>query len=336
MKQETRKYFPGFDWVKLIGSSLVVMSHAFLDSAIVGVLGVSLLVFFNAAILNMFIISGFLMYKGLPKKQNPQKYLWSYSAKYLMLLYVISTPLYLYHFARDIVRSGSWNFGTLALDLLKAPLRGFNLFTQLWFLLPLAVGVIICGYAYLKGKQETLWKVILCLMPFTIGFIAYNKCIPGGYKLFEANYYLVINVVTLYLGVLFVSIGMRAAEHQEAFLQWKWWKLLPLFLVVAVAEAYIEFIMPRGTRANNIINMTSVYVSTVIFWGAMQIKSDVLRPYHGFVTLYSGINYFLHRAEFLALNRIGIRNEVAHFFICIILNAVAAYVIDQWMKRKKV
>lgn len=331
---QSRKYFPGFDWVKLVGSTLVMMAHAFLEKFAANLFGVSVLLFFNSVVLNMFIISGFLLHKGLFKKENPKKYLWNYSLKYLAIAYVVSLPLYLFRFARDI-GTGLPAFVQFGHDFLTIPLRGYNIFTQLWFLLPLAIGAIISGYAYLNKRQVTLFKVLLILIPFTVGFVAWNKLNPAVNSLYNKIYYPTINVVSMYSGVFFVFLGMRISEMQNRFLSWKWWKVLPFFLVLGLAEGYVEYGMPRALHTNNVINLTTMFIATVIFWGVMQIRTEVLQPYHGLVTLYSGLTYFLHHAEFMVFQHLGIRSGVVHTILCIVLNLAAAIVIDKLLRMRK-
>ncbi len=338
--EKTKQYIPGFDWIKLFGSTLIAMSHAFLKSLVPSSL---LPVFYllGELVPVLFIIAGFLMARSLRRKAEPSRYLWQYCGKYAAIFYIVSSAPVLFHFARLTLENGRFPLFSCLKSLALLPLEGYNSFYQLWFIFPLIAGILLFGNAFLYRKERLVWTIVLFFLPVALLLGIFSNLLsflfPSLNFLFteQLSRAILSNFLHFYEGIFYVGVGMYLEKTPDLFQKFRpifWAVSLPLSLCV---EIFILYRLPSNNFLIYPFSISQLLLSVLFFQWILSVKNDRIVPYHRTVTLYSGITYFLHVGEMTVLERIGVKNGFLQFLLSLAANLLLTALLTLIIRKKE-
>lgn len=317
-------YIPGFDWVKLLGSMLIVLSHFYLygiagellSTQVIGIMGEVVPVFF--------MISGYLMYVSVTSRTQPYRYLLRYILKYGLVYFVLSFFSVAAVYLRIYFDMNRFFLKSFLVDLCTLPFHP-PFMTQLWFIPPLLFGLLVNVPVWRKGWEKPFLWILIPYTLLVIFFSIYGSHllpIPFFYRFIQWKSFPEFSYFHMRLarGVLYVYIGMLAAKHRSFFDSLNLSQILLPASTVPALE--LTFIKAFGTTnlSNLGLTATAVLWSTILFLAVLRIKNQCLRRLHPFITVFSGLSYFFHILEANIL-RPWITDGLLMFVVVSILNA---------------
>ena len=290
-------YIPGFDWVRLVGSCLVVVSHCgFFDRFIKSATTVYLL--FSNLVPVFFLMAGWLIAEKLDDRDYVARYVKKYGGIYLAVcllrigLYVANHLLIL----RDLD----------LLNVLKAltflPFNcAFDL--TLWFVPALIYGVLVCA---MLRRRPKLMLVLCVLCAAVIVFHTLTGRFTGKYP-----------ARGIARGILYVYLGVRRRE-----------KTFPLWPIAAAAAILAAFELLVCC-----LDLAAIPLSLLVFEGILRLKGGFLYSYHRQISIFSMLNYFLHRLEQLLLNYFIPLSHLGVLLVILAANALLTAPLCSFLRR---
>lgn len=336
---KNRTYIPGFDYARLLGCLLITLNHTYLNEWVEACVPKELAAIFGEVVPMFFLMSGYLMYEALAKKEKPGRYVCSYVIKYGLIFYVISFLGVLRIYLNILGNTGTFFFKSLVMDMILLPCY-FPPSVQLWFIPPLLAGILVNSYIFLRQKEKK-WLPVMGLYGAVI--ILFN--IYGGYfnhfpafrAMTHQRYFQFANffVYRTTWGIVYVFMGMWISKHRDRVLALRIKSLLlPLVLFTGV-ELLCIFRLGNPVAGNLGFNFSTCIWSVVILMLLLRVKGgSTVRTYHREIGILSGLTYFLHidQNRFL-LN--WFENGVIRFFLIMGMNIALTWVVLWLMKGRK-
>ncbi|MBQ9083223.1 MAG: acyltransferase [Clostridia bacterium] len=333
---EQKSYIPGFDWLRLVGCTLVVMAHCGMGAFFQNIIPTWLYGLFCEVVPVFFIISGYLMYRSITTKAKPVRYIMSYLWKYGGLFVVLNVIAMLIGYIEIYVKTGEWMIRSFFIHVLILPFYEAPMY-QLWFIPALLVGIIVNAFFVLKRKERLGQALILLYTAIIMLWCLYGWHITG-IPLYEAitsweHFHLIDYFLTRSArGILYVAMGMWSARHDEQICKLPLQKLLwPALLITVVDTAVVA----RWGDPQRVGMTLSVSIwSFILFIGIRRLKGADLQPYHAAITIYSGTMYFLHVFQQKFFMR-WTSNNVLIFLGVLLTNALLTWWLTNQMKKRK-
>lgn len=329
-------YIPGFDWIKLLGSMLIALSHMYLYGVAEEYVDTQTIALLGEVVPVFFMISGYLMYQSITTKQKPYRYVFQYLLKYgsvYFILSVFSTAIVYYRIFQD---SGIFGLKSFLVDICTLPFHQ-PFMTQLWFIPPLLIGVLVNTPFWLRKKEKGFAFFLIPYVLLVIIFSVYGKHFAHISTIQAITRWQFFPDVAYFLsrsvrGLLYVYIGMWVAKHKTLCQKLK----LRYGILLALAVTMVEWslIYRFGSQHLSDLNFTiSVCIwSSVLFLAILRLKGQCLKKHHAFIAIFSGIMYFFHILELQYLSR-WISNGLLLFVVITTLNAILSYMLLQIGRR---
>jgi hypothetical protein len=315
------QFIPGFDWLRIIGSILVVVTHyavfnqVYVDHPLV----YRMLSFMIPA---FFIMSGYLGSVGFSRKRVFKQVI-KYGAIYL----AISFLLVLYgRIMVCVVDGGQFKVHRLVINFLKCFVYHNPLSMHLWFIPALLYPMIL--NAFLDGKARRI-VIAIGAAVVILNESAGLDTITGFFTRVTADFPLVTKMFTaseltslwrrLWTGLLFTTIGFDIGT----------WRIKPVFILLAAVPFAALDLWVHYT------GITAILLSIAFFYWLKGLPGRFLYPYHFEISVFAGLMYFLHMIEKLLLDYSVPGNTLVKILYTIGINLVITLVISCLYRRKK-
>ena len=251
-------YIPGFDWVRLIGSILVVASHCgIFDFFKTSVYPVYLLL--NGVVPAFFLMAGYL----IAGKLGDRGYVLRYVRKYALLYLASSLLRILLHVFSGLFLRDNFSLRELLTALALLPFKNVYV-SALWFMPALIYGVLV--NALLRDRPGLLNAVcVLCAA------VIVAHALSGRLNV----QYPVRNIAK---GILYLRLGVLRREKPLPL-----WPIAAALAVLAPFELLVRY-----------LDLGVIALSLLVFEGILRLKGGFLRPWRLQIAVFSMLNYFLH------------------------------------------
>ena len=315
------QFIPGFDWLRIFGSILVVVTHyavfhqVYVDHPLV----YRMLSFVVPA---FFIMSGYLCSVGFSRKRVFKQVI-----KYGSIYLAISFLLVLYgRIMVCVVDGGQFKVHRLILNFLKCFVHRNQLSGQLWFILALLYPMLL--NAFLDGKARRIVIAIGAVF-FILNESAGFDAITGVCTRLTASFPRITKVFTaselayvwsrLWTGLLFTTIGFDIGS----------WRIKPVYLLLAAVPFAALDLWVHYT------GITAILLSIAFFYWLKGLPGRFLYPYHFEISVFAGLMYFLHMIEKLMLDYFVPENALVKILYTIGFNLAITIVVSYLSRRKK-
>jgi len=314
------QFIPGFDWMRIFGSILVVLTHyGVFDNNLAGIPPLFMMLFFT--VLTFFIMSGYLASAGFSRERVFKQVI-----KYGSIYLAISFLLVLYgRIMVCVVDGGQFKVHRLILNFLKCFVHRNQLSGQLWFILALLYPMLL--NAFLDGKARRI--VIAIGAVFFILNESAGFAITGVCTRLTASFPLITKVFTaselayvwsrLWTGLLFTTIGFDIGS----------WRIKPVYLLLAAVPFAALDLWVHYT------GITAILLSIAFFYWLKGLPGRFLYPYHFEISMFAGLMYFLHMIEKLMLDYFVPENALVKILYTIGFNLAITIVVSYLSRRKK-
>lgn len=326
--KETGRYIPGFDWVKLLGSILIVLSHFYLYGIAHKVVDVQIIALLGEVVPVFFMISGYLMYRSVTKSSKPYGYVLRYILKYGSVYFVLSFFSVAGVYLQIYQETDYLMVKSFLVDLCTLPFHQ-PFMTQLWFIPPLLLGVLINAPIWLKEKEKAFLWVLIPFVLSVIFFRVYGSQLPRNQALYKITQWSIFPEISYFFpqlarGVLFVYIGMFFAKHHKVCETIR----ISYFLLPFAILSFLELQLVRAYGSSELSNLwltvSVILWSSLMFLAILRIKGDSLRKHHDFITIFSGITYFFHILEGKLMDS-WIPHPLLVFLAVVVLNSLITW-----------
>lgn len=314
---EIKTYISGFDMVKLFGSVLVALGHMYLLDFV----PLSLIGFCNELVPVFFLIAGYLMYHSITKREKPLCYVVSYLAKYGSIFLFFEFIALLFHYVQIYKTSGIFMYKDLIFILCTLPLRSPKMY-QLWFIPSLMAGVLINTPIFIKKADRAAVLPMILVILFTIANTQYDVFAHISVSRLASRYI---------QGIFFIYAGMWIAKKQAQIAKFKLRYLVMACVLVTAMELIAAFCFENVYSDEDALTLTSLFWGFLIFLAILRLEKPNLQKYHRFITIFSGITFFLHVTEDVLLMHL-IENGFVRFWIAMVFNATLTFVL---LKRQR-
>ena len=259
-------YIPGFDWVRLLGSILVVVSHLGLLEPLRSLAGDTLYQLLSAVVPVFFLMAGYLIAGKLDDRAYVVRYVKKYGGFYL----AVSLLLIAAHAFGTLYLYRRIDLSALLAALAQLPFKCvYN--STFWFIPALLYGVAV--NALLNRKPRALRAVCaVCLIAIALRALT-GKSHP---------LYPVFSVArSVAKGVVYVRLGVLRRE-----------RTLPLPLIAAAAVLLGAFELTVAY-----LDLAVIALSLLLFEGVLHLGGRFLRPRHRQISVFSVLNFFLQIFE---------------------------------------
>lgn len=305
-------YIPGFDWVRIIGSILVAMTHC----------GVFMYFYNNTSqlyqLFSILIPVFFIMSGYLRKRSFSRKAVYSQVLKYGTIYLAINSLAVIYSHINAFVHFGEFSWTGLIVNILKGFVCRCEDAYQLWFIPALLYPMLLNAFLDKKGRRI----VIVISAAFIIATeIIGNDVLEGEIerilsflpligKIFYAHELLGM-WRHLLIGTLYTTIGFDIDS----------WRLKPLPLILsAIPVAFLEF------HTGHIV-ISPFLLSLTLFLVVKKLPGHFMYPYHAEISLFSGMMYFLHIFEYIFIKRFITNSIPLTVLLIIVFNLVVTIVV---------
>ena len=338
---QNRFYIPGFDWIRLLGCMLIALSHAYLNPLAQQLVPAQVLAVLGEVVPMFFLMSGFLMCRSLTFRNQPFRYVMRYFKRYSVLFIALCFLNNLRVYFQIYTQTNVFYFKSFVADMLLLPFYSPPLI-QLWFIPPLLVGIGLNSYIYLKHLEDKILPYLVVYVLVIMGWHIY-----GGYfahlspvqSLTSWKYFRWIDYFIFHSawGILYVFIGMWIFKNQDIVHRIKLRLFLLPLMIITAAELFLMFSFSNPISGNLGLNITSCMWSTFFFLGILRIKGNFLEKYHVYISLFSGLMYFLHMSQQFLLKH-WTEDGILIFLIITAVNAMltAAIVKIKCLNNSKV
>ena len=293
-------YIPGFDWVRLVGSIVVVMSHCgYFD--LIKFNAASLYLLLNNVVPVFFLMAGYL----IAEKLGDRHYVAGYIKKYALLYLALNLLRIAMYAANHLLIGHDFDVLYILRVLALLPVQSVMLI-PLWFIPALVWGVLVNALLYRRPKILQI-VCVLCLAVLIAHALA-------GYT---TAYYPGRNIAK---GILYVRLGVLRREKKLS--------LLPLILIAAALTVF-ELLVTY-------LDLAVIALSLVTFEFILRIKGQFLRPYHRQISVFSILTYFMHPLELAILGHFFAFSTYARLPIILVGNALLTPLICRFLRKKTV
>lgn len=293
-------YIPGFDWVRLVGSIVVVMSHCgYYD--LIKFNAASLYLLLNNVVPVFFLMAGYL----IAEKLGDRHYVAGYIKKYALLYLALNLLRIALYAGNHLLIGHDFDLSKVLHALAVLPFNS-TMLVPLWFIPALVWGVLVNALLYRRPKLLQL-VCVLCLAVLLAHALA-------GYT---TAYYPGRNIAK---GILYVRLGVLRREKKTP--------LLPLILIAAALTVF-ELLVTY-------LDLAVIALSLVAFEFILRIKGQFLRPYHRQISVFSILTYFLHPLEQVLLGHFFSINRYAALPVILVGNALLTPLICRFLRKKTV
>lgn len=318
------QYIPGFDWVRIFGSILVVAAHLPFPHRLAAASPSASRVF-SFLIPVFFIMSGFLSSRGFSKERVFRKVL-KYGAIYLAIQFF----LVFYTHTAEVFRCGQFSTSRLGIDLLKSFIFRHQYARQLWFIPALLYPTLL--NAYLNSRKRRILIAVTTILLILTELVGTNRFLqfyealrataPWLGSMFEAWELYHIHSHAL-IGLLFTTIGFDIDT----------WRVKPGYLLaaaipMAVFELSVQY-----------LGVASILLSTALFCLIKSLPGRFMFPYHTEISVFAGTMYFLHLFVIILLQKSAVMDPTTNIVIVIsfsILITLSVSPLIQKMKRDRI
>ena len=328
-----KRYYPGFDWVKLLGATIFAFYHIvefpFLYEKILSIQIISILGGFVPV---FFLISGFLMYNSLITKEDPKKYVVKYVFKYGLIYAVLCLVGILQFHIQCYFETGDFRIHAFIVKVCTMFFRSPPM-KQLWFVPPLIVGIIINSFVFMRKKERAFFWILIPATVFIIGFEIGGHLLMGFELVRIIKTTAELRIMTYFLsraiqGVFFIHLGMLISKYRETFDKIRIWNIIPFAIIMIAIDSFLISRYGSGNLNDLKMNASMAVFAIVIFLFSIQIEGTVICKYHSFVTIYTGILFFAHVLEDDLL-RLLFNNSWIRFFLILIINFILSWYLDK-------
>ena len=278
---QEEKYIPGFDWVRIIGPLLVVLSHyGVFDGFVTSHSYASM---FKALVPVFFIMSGYLSGRSFSRER-----IWKKVVKYCLVYMLMGVCAQLYMHLADVPVNGYFSYTGFFVNSVKCLVTPAGITYQLWFIPCLLYPTLLNACLDGKSRRYVIAAAALLSVLFTaIGKDAvvafYEKVTDAMPILLKVTSPTEMRIVTTrYVsGFLFTTIGFALASTE----------LRPsrLLLVLIPAAAFELGVFDLG--------VTSIVLPLLVFYIVKRLPGRFLYPYHRQISLFALTMFFLHLTE---------------------------------------
>ena len=315
------QFIPGFDWMRIFGSILVVLTHyGVFDNNLAGIPPLFMMLFFT--VLTFFIMSGYLASAGFSKERVFKQVI-----KYGSIYLAISFLLVLYgRIMVCVVDGGQFKVHRLIINFLKCFVYRHPLSRQLWFIPALLYPMIL--NAFLNGKTRRIVIAIgaaVVILNESVGIDG----ITGPFTRLTASFPLVTKVFTaselayawrrFWTGLLFTTIGFDIGT----------WRIKPVYLLLAAVPFAALDLWVHYT------GVTAILLSIVFFYWLKGLPGRFLYPYHFEISVFAASLFFLHMIVKLMLDHLFSGNTLVKILCTIGFSLFITIVVSFLSRRKK-
>lgn len=316
----TRKnYIPGFDWVRLIGSTLVMASHCgafqyYSDHypVLVSILSTFVPVFF--------LMSGYLSGRRFSKERIKKQVI-----KYGSIYMLVEIAVHLHVYFEAFLKTGHFDFAHFALRILKRLVYRSVYSGHLWFMPVLLYSLIINAFLNSKKRRALIAVslVLLILIRVDDGKVLLAACekLRSVSPLLEGESYnnSLLSIVQDYLtGLIYTTTGFELVNRRI-----KATHLLLLLLPSVLFDLTVKY-----------TGVSTLLLSILIFLLVKKLPGSFLFPYHTENSIYAGVTYFLHIVEKSMINHVS--NSIFLNILAITaFNLLITAIASVWLRKRK-
>ncbi len=316
------EYIPGFDWIKLAGSTGVVFYHIWQGKRLAVVFDEKWIALFAWVVPLFFMIAGYLMYFSMHRNGNGKTTAISYCKKYFLIYYAVNIVLLPLHYTKVYLDCGIWMYKDFIFVLLTLLLTGYHSpLYQLWFVPPLVYGILTCAWVFEHKKEKNAmgWFSVCVLCNMLVNNLAYLLDVHSvqsvlEWSLWGVGFYDEFNRILQ--GIVYVYLGMWIAKYPEKSCGRVWLKVGSALLALEVC-GLIAFGDWMGGKIQFI---SGYFIASALFCQLIRLKGQCLRPWHKHIAIFSALNFFLHVTESRALLAM-ISNDMVRFILVVAINA---------------
>ncbi len=275
-------YIPGFDWVRIVGSILVVLTHhglfAYIEESYH-----ALYMLLSGVVPIFFIMSGYLSGRHFSRRRILKQVI-KYGAVYMF----IETGIVLYMHLCDRVTFGWFSWVGFIVYSLKCLIKFHPWTHQLWFIPALLYSMIINAFLKGKGRKIAIAVSALLMVFYTLVggdyWISLYEGILGHLPLFgmvfKANE--IHQIIWFFIfGFLFTTIGFELPN-----MDLKPVRLLAIAGPLALFELLVKY-----------LGAARILLSVALFCGVKKLPGKFLYKYHTEISVFSGTMFFMHTLE---------------------------------------
>lgn len=313
-------YIPGFDWVRIIGSILVAMTHCgvfmyFYNNAL------QYYQLFSILIPVFYIMSGYLRERSFSRKA-----VYSQVLKYGTIYLAVNSLAVIYTHINAFVQFGEFSWTGLIVNLFKGLVCSSDYAYQLWFIPALLYPMLLNAFLDKKGRRIVIaLSAALIIAKEIIG----NDVLEGSIDTVLSSLPLIGKIFYthelsrmwrhLLIGTLYTTIGFDIDS----------WKLKPLPLILsAIPVAFLEF------HTGHIV-ISPLLLSLALFLVVKKVPGHFMYPYHAEISLFSGMMYFLHIFEYLFIKGFITDSIPLTVLLIIAFNLVITVVVFHFINKGK-
>ena len=303
-------YVPGFDWLRIIGSIIIVLAHnGLLLPLLYSHFSIYRLISF--VVPAFFITSGALCARGFSKER-----VFRQVVRYGSIYLAISLCLILY----VQFKSGHFQLSAVLAGLLKSLVCRHYLSVQLWFIPALLYPMILNAFLNGKSRKAVIAATaILLVVKESIGdenllpvLERFLSSLPEKWRVISAQGMNRIGWHIL-VGLLYTTIGFDIAT----------WKVRPVHLLPAVIP------LTAFDLAVHYTGITCILLSILFYWLLERLPGKKMYPYHMEITYFAGTMYFLHFIERYFIIRFITWHTPAIILLTIAINLFLALAISR-------
>ena len=313
-------YIPGFDWVRIIGSILVAVTHC----------GVFMYFYNNTSqfyqLFSLLIPVFFIMSGYLRERSFSRQAVYSQVLKYGAIYLAVNSLAVIYTHINALARFGEFSWTGLIVNLFKGFVCRSDDAYQLWFIPALLYPMLLNAFLDKKGRRIVIVisaaliiaKEIIGndVLEEEIGNVLSSLPIIG--KIFYAQE-LSRMWRHLLAGSLYTTIGFEIDS----------WRLKPLALILsAIPVAFLEF------HTGHIV-ISPFLLSIALFLIVKKLPGHFMYPYHAAISLFSGMLYFLHRFEYIFIRGFITDSISLTILLIIAFNLVVTIVVFLFINKGK-
>ena len=333
-----RRYIPGFDWARLFGSMLVVLAHTSLNKLASVLVTPEVYAVLGEVVPMFFMMAGFLMYQSITTKEQPFRYMIGYIKRYALIYWAIVFVYYLNSYWGVYEQTHVFHLKSFVADVVLQPFY-WPVFIQLWFIPPLLVGIFVNYFIYSRqAERKWFWLIAAYALVAMAWYIygGYIADIPVIQMLLSWKPFVMVDYFLFRSawGVLYVYIGMWIAKNRDAADGVRLSAAALVAMAVMAADLYLMSAWGNSITGVLTFNLSSCIFATLLFLAILRIKGESLKKYRAYVSLFGGLNYFLHVPQMYYLRR-WTANGVIQFLIIIAVNALLTAAIVHMKDRKK-
>lgn len=320
-----RKLYPGITMFKLAGAILVLVAHSLLIPSMTAMELpplVSFLMLEGRIIVPCFyLVSGFLLYKGWTRADNPAAYVRRYILR-IAAVYAVFCLIFAFEFIVPAITSGGWGPSNLVLQSKIMVMAVFvnGPLIQLWFIPPLLFGAVA---SYWLLKRLSLRALMILIVSAYVGIQLVSGSFLGilgfgggvddagvgvggagavmdsaadsplGYALLWATRY-------IGFGLTFVAMGALIAKYEERFLGLKIRNALLVAAALTIVETALLASFAPWSDAYK-LTFSMLLNTALLFYGVLRIRSSVIAVHHRLLNLFS-IVAFVGHIPFMRIN----------------------------------